>query len=170
MTLTLLFVALLVMNSCKEKQEETVEVEEVTIDLLNDEFPEAKDAVMKTMDSIAQSVKDKDLDRLISFHAYSPKFTEFKNGEPRNDGAENENFERTTFGAVTEIVKFDMNDMEVAVYGDVANVTLHSDFHLKFDEDLAVINNQVSLLFLNTKNGWRIVHEHHSPLNMQEEE
>ena len=168
MTLALFIMAFLVINGCKEKQEE--EVAEVRIDLLNDEFPEAREAITKTMDSIVQSIKDNDLDRLIAFHAYSPKFTEFKNGEPRNDGAANEEFERGVFGSVTEVVKFDMNDMMVAVYGDVANVTLHSDFHLKFEEDLVVVNDQISLLFLNTKDGWRIVHEHHSPLKMEEEE
>ena len=125
---------------------------------------------MKTIDSIAQSVKDNDIDRLISFHAYGPKFTEFKNGEARNDGKANEEFERSVFGSVTEVVKFDMNDLKVEVYGDVANVTLHSDFHLMFGEDLAVVNDQISLLFLNTDNGWRIVHEHHSPLKMEESE
>ena len=158
-----------VLTNCKEKAQ-SVEVEEVKVDLLNDEFPESKEAIGKTMDSIVQSIKDGDIDRLISFHAYSAKFTEFKNGEPRNDGADNEEFERNVFGSVTEIVKFDMNDMKIAVYGDVANVTLHSDFHLKFDEDLAVVNDQISLLFLNTDKGWRIVHEHHSPLKKEEAE
>ena len=158
-----------VLTNCKEKAQ-SVEVEEVKVDLLNDEFPESKEAISKTMDSIVQSIKDGDIDRLISFHAYSPKFTEFKNGEPRNGGAENEEFERGVFGSVTEVVKFDMNDLNVAVYGDVANVTFHSDFHLKFDEDLAVVNDQISLLFLNTDNGWRIVHEHHSPLKKEEAE
>lgn len=169
LTTLLMLLFCLTLTNCKEKQE-TAEVEEVAIDLLNDEFPEAKEAIMKTMDSIAQSVKDGDLDRLISFHAYGPKFTEFKNGEPRNAAAENENFERTTFGSVSEVVKMGMDDVMVAVYGDVANVTLHSDFHLKFGEDLAVINNQITLLFIKTKDGWRIVHEHHSPLNKEEEE
>ncbi|MDZ7757519.1 nuclear transport factor 2 family protein [Rhodohalobacter sp.] len=61
----------------------------------------------------------------------------------------------------------DGNDMKVAVYyGNVAIVTFHSDFHLKFGEDLAVINEQESLVFVKTENGdWKIVHEHHSPLN-----
>jgi ketosteroid isomerase-like protein len=158
----------IVITGCKQNEEKT-EIEEVKIDLLNDDFPDAKQEVKLTMDSISQSVKDNDIDRLISFHAYSPKFTEFKNGEPRNDGAENEEFERGIFGSVTEVVKLDMNDMKVDVYGDVANVTLHSDFHLKFGEDLAVVNEQISLLFLKTENGWRIVHEHHSPLNKKEE-
>ena len=166
-TLTIIFAILIV--GCKQK-EQKVEVEEVKIDLVNDEFPESEEAIKKTMDSIAQSVMEGDIDRLISFHAYSPKFTEFKNGEPRNGGQENEEFERNVFGSVTEIVKFDMNDMQVAVFGDVANVTLHSDFQLKFGEDLAVVNEQISLLFVDTKDGWRIVHEHHSPLKQEENE
>jgi len=87
--LTIIFGILIV--GCKQK-EQKVEVEEVKTDLVNDVFPESEEAIRKTMDSIAQSVMDGDIDRLISFHAYSPKFTEFKNGEPRNGGQENEEF------------------------------------------------------------------------------
>lgn len=154
-----------ILSSCKEIEEKV----EVKVDLLNDEFPEAKQEINMTIDSIVQSVRDGDLDRLISFHAYSPKFTEFKNGEVRNGAKENEDFERGVFGSVTEISKFDMNDTKIAVYGDIANVTTHTDFHLKFGEDSVVVNDQMTLLFLKTDNGWRIVHEHHSPLNKAEE-
>lgn len=141
----------------------TIEVESDT-DLINDEFPEAKQKVLETFGAIAQSIKDGDMDKLISFHAYSPKFTEFKNGEPRNGGAANEAHERNVFGSVTEVVKFDANDLKIAVYGEVANLTFHSDFHLKFGEDLVVVNDQITLLFVNTTDGWKMVHEHHSPL------
>ena len=37
------------------------------------------------------------MDKLISFHAYGAKFTEFKNGEPRNGDEANETYERTRF-------------------------------------------------------------------------
>ena len=134
------------------------------VDLVNEEFPEAQQEIIDTFGEIVQSLNDGDMDKLISFHAYSPKFTEFKNGEPRNGGAANEKFEREVFGAVTEVVKFDAKDLQIAVYGDVANVTFHSDFHLKFGEDLVVVNDQITLLFVDTDNGWKIVHEHHSPL------
>jgi ketosteroid isomerase-like protein len=137
-------------------------------DLINDEFPEAKQEVMETFGAIAQSIKDGDIDKLISFHAYGPKFTEFKNGEPRNGDKANEAHERGVFGSVTEVVKFDAKDLQIAVYGDVANVTFHSDFHLKFGEDLAVVNDQITLLFVKTKAGWKMVHEHHSPLTKAE--
>ena len=167
LTLSLILLCAVLFINCKEKEPV---VEEVTVDLINDEFPEAQEAIAKTMDSIVQSIKDGDIDKLIAFHAYGPKFTEFKNGEPRNDGAANEEFERSIFGSVTEVVQMNMNDLKVDVYGDVANVTFHSDFHLMFDEDLAVVNDQISLLFVDTGKGWRIVHEHHSPLKQEEGE
>ncbi|WP_418603383.1 YybH family protein [Hwangdonia sp.] len=167
LSFTLILIFGILITGCKQK-EEHVEVEEVKIDLLNDDFPEAKQEVKQTMDSISKSAQDGDIDKLISFHAYSPKFTEFKDGQPRNDGEENEKYERNVFGSVSEILKFDMNDMKIAVYGQVANVTLHTDFHLKFGEDLVVVNEQMTLLLVKTKNGWRIVHEHHSPLIMEE--
>jgi ketosteroid isomerase-like protein len=138
------------------------------VDLVNEEFPEAKQEVMETMGAITQSIIDGDIDKLISFHAYGPKFTEFKNGEPRNGGVANEAYERNTFGSVTEVIKMDAKDLKIAVYGDVANVTFHSDFHLKFGEDLVVVNDQITLLFVNTTDGWKLVHEHHSPLNAEE--
>ena len=119
------------------------------VDLVNDEFPEAKQEVMETFGAIAQSIKDGDLDKLISFHAYGPKFTEFKNGEPRNDGVVNEAHERNVFGSVSEVVKFDAKD-------------------LKFGEDLVIVNDQITLLFVKTKDGWKMVHEHHSPLKKEE--
>lgn len=140
---------------------------EAKIDLVATEFPEAKQEVMETFGAIAQSIKDKDLDKLISFHAYGPKFTEFKNGEPRNGDVANEAHERNVFGSVTEVVKFDAKDLQIAVYGEVANLTFHSDFHLKFGEDLVVVNDQITLLFVNTANGWKMVHEHHSPLKTE---
>ena len=139
-------------------------VQEKKVDLINDSFPEAEAEIQKTMEEITNSVKAKDLDKLISFHAYGPKFTEFTNGQPRHGGKDNEAHERGVFGSVTEVVKLDAKDMKIAVYGDVANVTFHSDFHLKFGEDLVIVNNQITLMFVKTENGWKIVHEHHSPL------
>ena len=149
----------LVFTSCEKKVETPI----VAIDLIAEEFPDEKQEVMETFGAIAQSIKDGDMDKLISFHAYS---TEFKNGEPRNGSAANENHERTVFGSVTEVVKFDAKDLQIAVYGDVANLTFHSDFHLKFGDDLVIINDQITLLFVNTDDGWKMVHEHHSPLNL----
>jgi len=133
------------------------------------EYPEEKAEIMQTWNEIVESIKDGDVDKLISFHAYGPKFTEFKQGAPRNGAEENEAFERGVFGSVQEVVKMDGNDLKIAVYhGNVAVVTFHSDFHLQFEEDLTVVNDQISLVFAKNNRGeWKIVHEHHSPLNKE---
>jgi ketosteroid isomerase-like protein len=162
LTITVLIVCALFITGCNNDDEE--QTLNPSIDLINPEFPEAKQEVMEIWDAIEQNLRDGDMDKLIAFHAYGPKFTEFKNGEPRNGGEANEAHERSVFGSVTEVVKFDAKDLQIAVYGDVANLTFHSDFHLKFGEDLAVISEQTTLLFVRTNNGWKIVHEHHSPL------
>jgi len=162
--MTTMLIMGILLFSC-EKDEDPIG--DPTVDLINDEFPEAKEEVMETMGAITQSILDGDIDKLISYHAYGPKFTEFKNGEPRNGGEANETYERNVFGSVTEVVKMDAKDMKIAVYGDVANVTFHSDFQLKFGEDLQVVNDQITLLLVKTANGWKLVHEHHSPLNKE---
>ena len=36
-----------------------------------------------------------------------------------------------------------------------------------FGEDLVVVNDQITLLFVKTNDGWKMVHEHHSHLNKE---
>ena len=133
-------------------------------DLITPEFLVDQDEVKATFGAIAQSIIDGDMDKLISFHAYGTKFTEFKNGELRNGDRENEAHERQVFGSVTDILKFEANDLKVAVYGDVANLTFHSNFHLMFGDELVIVKDQITLLFVKTNDGWKMIHEHHSPL------
>lgn len=168
LTFVLIMIFGILITGCKQK-EQSIEVEEVKIDLIKDEFPKAKAEVLAVMDELTQTVKEGDVDKLISFHAYGPKFTEFKEGEKRVGAVENEEYERGVFSNVPEVVKFNYDDMKIAVYGEVANVTFHSDFHLKFGEDEVIVNDQITLLLVKTDNGWKFVHEHHSPLKKTEE-
>ncbi len=168
LTFVLIVIFGIIITGCKQK-EEKIEVEEVQVDLLNDEFPEAKAEVMAVMEELKQTIKNGNLDKLISGHGYGPKFTEFKDGQRRNGAKENEEHERNVFGSVTEVVKFDYDDLKIATYGDVANVTLHTDFHFKFGVNDAIVKDQMTLLFVKTVDGWKCVHEHHSPLTKKEE-
>ena len=162
--LTVILISSLFLIGCSDKDDDNVPAPPM-VDLIKDTFPVAQQEVIDTFIEIANSINEGDMDKLISFHAYGPKFTEFKNGELRNGDVANEAYERSVFGAITEVVKFDAKDLKVAVYGEVANLTFHSDFQLKFGEDLVVVNDQITLLFVNTIHGWKMVHEHHSPLN-----
>ncbi|CAM4058783.1 YybH family protein [Gillisia limnaea] len=180
LALTVILTSLLFLYGCSDNEDSLAESELVSqvsssskmssaskgSSATSQTFPQAQQEVLETWEAIVQSVKEGDLDKLISFHSYGPKFTEFKNGELRNGGEANEAHERAVFGSVTEVVKLEALDMQIAVYyGNVANVTFHSDFHLMFGEDLVIVREQTSLLFVKTKGEWKIVAEHHSPLN-----
>jgi len=110
------------------------------------------------------------MDQLISFHAYGDKFTEFNGGESF-DSAGNEHNERTFFGTIVDpggVVHFGAIEgtLKVAVYyGNVANLTFISDFHLMIGGVEHIVNNLITLLFVKTNGQWKMVHEHHSPSN-----
>lgn len=164
LALRVLITSSLLFLACNDGEDDQV-IDPAPEDLINTDYPEAKQELIDTWAALEKSLREGDIDRLISFHGYSPKFTEYKNGDAVNGADANEAFEQSTFGAVTEVVKFDTEDFHIAVYGDVANMTFQTDFHLKFGDDLVVINEQTTLLFVKTNDGWKIVHEHHSPWN-----
>jgi hypothetical protein len=109
------------------------------------------------------------MDELISFHAYGPKFTEFNYDTEGNgfltDSKGNEEHERALFGNYkVEKFAYIEKTLNIALYNrNVANVTFISDFEV---EGIGTINNLITLLFVKTKGEWKMVHEHHSPLNL----
>ncbi|MBR9757379.1 MAG: nuclear transport factor 2 family protein [Algicola sp.] len=138
-------------------------------DISNQEYSTSQDNVKKTLNNIVQSIKDGDVDRLMTFHDRSLNFTGFKPETPRQGSKENETYKRKVFSNIAEVYRFNLNDLKIAVYfNEVANVTFHSDFLLKFkDEQTPVaVNDQITLLFVKNETGdWKIVHEHRSPLS-----
>lgn len=149
--------------------------------VINQTYPQAQAEVLETFGAIAESITlgagngydGAYMDQLISFHAYSDKFVEFNDGK-MFDSAGNENNERTLFGEIIDqggVEQFAPvpGTLKVAVYfGNVANVTFISDFHLMIDGNLVKVNNLITLLFVKTKGKWKMVHEHHSPTGNEE--
>ena len=95
----------IIITGCKQVEQK---VEEVKIDLVNDEFPESQAEIREVFDGIWKSIEEKDIDKLISYHAYGSKFTEFQNGAKRAGSKENEAFERSFFSSFTGINKWDV--------------------------------------------------------------
>jgi ketosteroid isomerase-like protein len=147
--------------------------------VIDQTYPQAQAEVLETFGAIAQSItagaghgyNSEYMDQLISFHAYGDKFVEF-NGGQSFDSVGNEHNERQLFGEDLEIdgvLQFAPVDgtLKVAVYyGNVANLTFTSDFILMHKEyGQITVNNLITLLFVKTQGEWKLVHEHHSPLN-----
>ena len=149
--------------------------------VIDQTYPQAQAEVLETFVAIAGSIiagaghgyDGEFMDQLISFHAYGDKFVEF-NGGQSFDSEGNENNERQLFGEDLEVWDPEVNQfaavpgtLKVAVYyGNVANLTFTSDFILTHKEyGLITVNNLITLLFVKTKGKWKMVHEHHSPVN-----
>lgn len=132
-------------------------------DLINDTFPEAQAEIQEVLDGTVQSLIDRDADKLISYHAYGPKFTHFKDGLPREGSEANEKGERDLVAAISGWDS-EMNDLKINVFGEVAVVTFHADFRPVIGGETKQLNYQVSLVLVNTDQGWKITHEHFSPL------
>lgn len=135
-------------------------------DLITNEFQEAQIEIQEVLDGIFASIQDKDADKLISYHAYGSKFTEFRDSEPRFNSQDNETFERGLVGAITRF-DYNLGDLKIAVYGEVAVVTFHADFRPTIGEDVLQIWESTTLVFVKTAGGWKITHEHHSALNTE---
>lgn len=132
---------------------------------IQNEYPEAKKEVKQVLDEIEQSIRNNKTDKLISMHAYGPKFTEFELGGKRQGSKENEDFERNFLGTITEVENWEWEDLKINIYGgDVANVTFHSNFIFKRGEETYDMKMQGTLLFIKTNDGWKITHEHLAPL------
>ena len=147
--------------------------------VIDQSYPQAQAEVLETFGAIAASIiagagygyDGEFMDQLISFHAYGDKFVEF-NGGLSFDGAGNEHNERQLFGedlVKDGVLQFAAREgtLKVAVYyGNVANLTFISDFVLDHkDYGVITVENLITLLFVKTKGEWKLVHEHHSPID-----
>lgn len=158
LTLTVMVILGFLVAGCNEKKSQTP-VEEVKIDIVNDEFPEAKEEIKQVLDDIFKSINDDNADQLISYHVYGPKFTEFRNDGPRLDSKGNEEYERGLVGAVSTF-DYNLGDLKIDVFGDVAVVTFEADFRPTIEGDINQIWANVTLVFIKVNDSWKITHEH----------
>lgn len=158
-----LVLLLIFLSGCAKGEAQTPKVMQ-TAAITADEFAQSQSQIEATLDEIFKSIQEKDADKLISFHQYGPKFTEFKDGEHRTGSVENEAYERGLVGAISSF-DYDLNDLKIDVYyGNVGKVTFHADFRPTINGELFQQLGQVTLIFVRTGNHWKIVHEHFSPL------
>jgi|AntRauTorckE6833_2_1112554.scaffolds.fasta_scaffold11666_2 ketosteroid isomerase-like protein len=134
--------------------------------LITNQFPEAQAELQAVLDGIFKAIQDKDADKLISYHIYGPKFTEFRDSEQRFNSQDNEDFERGLVGAISGF-DYNLGDLKIDVFGEVAVVTFHADFRPTIGEDVLQMWESTTLVFVKVDRAWKITHEHHSPLNVE---
>ena len=163
MTLTLIILLVILIIGCKQNTQNQ-EVKEAKIDIINDEFPVAQTEIKEVVDGIFKSIQNKDAEKLYSFHMYSPKFTAFSPGILRQGSKENEESEKKFISTISSF-DYNLNDLKINVFGEVAIVTYHGDFEYTIGEEIKQMHTQTTLIFIKIDNTWKITHEHSSPRN-----
>lgn len=117
-----------------------------------------------------ESIRDKDFERSKTFHAYGDKFTAFYSGKKRKDAGGAIEFERNLHESIPEGVRFDIEDLEVNVFGGTAVATFHIYVESVVNGEEKHSQAQVSLVYVRTEGKWKITHEHVSSLTEAREE
>lgn len=132
-------------------------------DIVTETFPEAQAQIRRRLDEIWLTARNRDFDRLESFHIYGPKFTEFKDGKARGDAKSCAAGERATF-TMLDSPAVDMKDLTINVFGEVAIVTFNGHFVAEVKGNPVARDQQSTMVFVHAGGDWKIVHEHFSPL------
>ena len=132
-------------------------------DIVTETFPDAQAAIRRRLDEVWVTARQRDFERLESFHLYGPKFTEFKDGKPRGDAMSCAAGERATFSMI-EDPSVDMRDLTVNVFGAVAVATFNGHFIGAVRGNPVALDQQSTMVFVKVGGDWKIVHEHFSPI------
>ena len=134
-------------------------------DIVRDSFPEAKAAIRAEMLDLDDIVNRRDWDALRSAHLESSKFTKFGRGHERQGFDEMIGEEIAGASAVRDL-SIDFRDLKIDVFGDVAVATSVPLFVMtNASGETVKIEVRGTMVWVKTADGWKIAHEHNSPLD-----
>ena len=106
-----------------------------------------------------------DLDALRNIHFNDPRFSKFgPRVSIRQDVKSTNESEAEHFSSISD-ASFDLEDIKVDVFRDIAVTTFYNNYSFTKNNIRVQGKGRVTLVFLNTEEGWKIIHEHSSPFN-----
>ena len=66
--------------------------------------------------------------------------------------------------SMLENPRVDMNDLVVNVFGPVGIATFNGHFTASIHGTASSLDQQATMVFVDSGDGWKLVHEHFSPL------
>jgi len=108
-----------------------------------------------------------DLEELRAIHLDSPKFSKFGPRIAERQDVKSTNETETEHFLSMRDASFELEDIKVDIFGDIAVTTFYNNYSFIKNKIRVQGKGRVTLVFLNTEAGWKIVHEHSSPFNPQ---
>lgn len=134
------------------------------------EYPKDKAEIKRLVHNLYEAIKARDFKKSKTFHAYTDKFTAFYSGKKRKDAEGAIEFEKNLHNNIPEGIQFDIEDLQVNVYDNVAVATFHIYVTSEVNAEKKQSQAQITLVYLKIDGNWKITHEHVSPLTEKREE
>ena len=132
-------------------------------DFINDSILEARAEIRDAIKSIVKDAETADIDGLKNAHLKSDKFSKFgpRSFDRQNVKSTNES-EAAFFGSISNF-KQEARDLKIDIFDDIAIATYYPYVSFIQDGVEKKGNGRQTLVFIKTKNGWKIIHEHGTP-------
>ncbi|HJL75032.1 MAG TPA: nuclear transport factor 2 family protein [Candidatus Marinimicrobia bacterium] len=147
----ILLIALLLIVGCDSSDKKSIEklseeLKLVVLDVWND-------------------ANNRDIESLKSAHFNSPRFSKFgPRVSERQNVDETNSSESEHFSSIKD-VDLKMDDLKIDIFDNVGVVTFYNNYSFIKNSKSVNGKGRVTLVFYNTHDGWKIVHEHSSSFN-----
>ncbi|MFW6085167.1 MAG: alpha/beta fold hydrolase [Gemmatimonadota bacterium] len=125
-----------------------------------DTSPQAEAELRAVIEDIAADIMTGNVDGLQAIHLDSEKFTKFGPREFERQDVESANASEAAFFTSISKVDYRVEDLKIDVFGDVGVATYYPHVSFTRDGETVVLTGRQTFVFLETAEGWKIVHEH----------
>ena len=126
----------------------------------------SKEEELRTIiEQIWVDVVSGDLEALRSIHLNSPKFSKFGPRIAERQDVKSTNESETEHVLSISDATFELEDIKIDLFGDMAATTFYNNYSFIKNNIRVQGKGRVTLVFLRTEEGWKIIHEHSSPFN-----
>jgi ketosteroid isomerase-like protein len=150
------FLAFLGITSCLSNRPDQEE-------LISAPYLSVQEEITEVINSIVKDAEEANIEGLKSAHLESVKFSKFG---PRNfnrqDVASTNETEAAFFSSISNY-KQEVRDLKIDVFDDVAVATYYPYVTYVLDGEEIRGSGRQTFIFLNTEDGWKLVHEHGTP-------
>ncbi|MHC4911104.1 MAG: nuclear transport factor 2 family protein [Planctomycetota bacterium] len=134
-------------------------------DLAHDPDPEAQAELREVVNLIVKDAMEANIEGLQAAHLDSEKFTKFgpRKFDRQDVGGTNES-EAAFFGSISNVSE-EVKDLKIDVFGDTAIATFYPHVSFVQNGEERHGSGRQTFVFLRTRDGWKLVHEHGTPRN-----
>jgi len=132
-------------------------------ELIKEPYLSVQKEITEVINSIIKDAEEANIEGLRSAHLESVKFSKFgpRNFNRQDVTCTNES-EAAFFGSISNY-KQEVRDLKIDVFDDVAVATYYPHVSYVLHGEEIKGSGRQTFVFLNTQDGWKLVHEHSTP-------